>query len=52
MHKIPWDFEIKMDHPILARRLDLVLIDKNKIICQLVAFAIPIDQRVKIKVKK
>ena len=28
-HKILWDFEIKMDHPILARRLDLILITKK-----------------------
>ena len=29
-HKIIWDFEIKTDHPILARRPDLVLINTKK----------------------
>ena len=29
MHKILWDFKIQTNHPILARRLDLVSIDKN-----------------------
>ena len=30
MNKILSDFEIQMDYPIPARRLDLVLIDKRK----------------------
>ena len=30
MHKILWDFAIKTDHPIPARRPDLVLINKKK----------------------
>ena len=38
-----------MDHPILARRPDLVLINKKKRTCQLMDFAIPGDHRVKIK---
>ena len=29
-HKIPKDFEIQMDHPISARRPDLVLINKER----------------------
>ena len=29
-HKILWDFKIQIDHLILARRQDVVLINKNK----------------------
>ena len=29
-HKLLWDFEIQTDHLILARRLDLVIINKKK----------------------
>ena len=42
-YKILWNFEIEMDYPIPARRLDLVLINKKKRICHLVGFAIPGD---------
>ena len=34
-HKIHWDFEIHMNHPIPARRLDLVLIYKKNFCQQL-----------------
>ena len=30
MHKILWDFEIQIDHLILARRPDLVIVKKKK----------------------
>ena len=30
MHKILWDFEMQTDHQILARRPDLVRINKKK----------------------
>ena len=30
MHKILWDFEIQIDHLILARRPDLVIINNKK----------------------
>ena len=40
-HNILWDFEIKTDHPILARRL--VLINKTK--RKLVGLAVPADNR-------
>ena len=33
-HKVLWDFEIQMDHPVTTRRQDIVLINKKKIICQ------------------
>ena len=48
-HKILWDFEIKTDHLIPARRPDLVLINKKERTCQLVDFAVPADHRVKLK---
>ena len=40
MHKILWDFEIQLDHPIPVRRPNLVLIKKNIITCHLVDFVI------------
>ena len=51
MHKIHWNFEIQTDHWILARRVDLVSINKKRT-CQLVDFAIPADCRVKMKETK
>ena len=39
-HKILWDFEIQTDHPISARRSDLVLLTRKK---ELVEFALPVD---------
>ena len=38
-HKILCDFEIKMDPPLVARRVELVLINQKKA-CHLVDFAI------------
>ena len=49
MSKILSDFEIQMDHPIQARRPDLVLIYNKKRTCQQVDFVIPIDHWVKIR---
>ena len=34
-HKILWDFEMKMDHPIQFRRTDKALIQKKKKNCHL-----------------
>ena len=48
-HKIPWHFEVQTDHLILARRPDLVMINKKKRICLTVDFAIPADDRENIK---
>ena len=42
-HKLLWDFDIQMDHLILARRPDLIIINKKKKICQIVDFAVPAD---------
>ena len=36
---------IQTDHPILARRPDLQLINKKKRTCQLIGFAISAEQR-------
>ena len=38
-----------MDHPILVKRQDQVLINKKKRTCQLMDFAIPTEHEVKIK---
>ena len=35
-HQILWDFEIQTDHPIPARRPDLVVTIKKKWMCELV----------------
>ena len=39
-HKILWNFEIKTDHLISARRLDLMAVNKKK--------SVPLDRREKI----
>ena len=33
-HKLLWDFDIKTDHQISARRPDLIIINKKKKICK------------------
>ena len=50
--KIIWDFEIQMDHLILARRPDFVLINKKKRTCLLVDFAVSADHNLKLKESK
>ena len=44
-HKIPWDFEIQMDHVILAKRRDRVFFYKKKRTWHPVDFTVPIDQK-------
>ena len=44
-----WDFDIQTDHLILARRPDLIIINKKKKICKIVDFAVPADHRIKLK---
>ena len=51
-NKIFWDFQIQMDHSILVRSLDLVLINKKERTDYLVVFAVPMDHRVKTKESK
>ena len=49
LHKLLWDFEIQMNHPILVIKPDLVLINKKKRTCNWVDFAVPAGHRVKMK---
>ena len=48
-HKLLWDFNIQTDHLILARRPDLIILNKKKIICKIVDFAVPADRRINLK---
>ena len=48
-HKLLWDFNIQTDHLILARRSDLMIINKQKRTCKIVDFAVPADHRIKLK---
>ena len=48
-YKRLWDFDIQTGHLILARRPDLMIIYKKKRACRIVDFAVPADQRVKLK---
>ena len=41
--------KVQTDHHIEARRPDLIIVDKEKKICQIVDFAIPGDHRVEMK---
>ena len=43
------DFDIHTDHLILARRPDLIMINKKKITCKIVDFAVPSNYRIKLK---
>ena len=45
-HKLLWDFNIQTDHRIPARRPDLIIISKRKIICKIVDFTVPADYRI------
>ena len=47
-HKLLWDFDIRTDHLISARRPDLI-INKKKRTCQIVDFAVPADHKIKLK---
>ena len=48
MHKILWDFQKQKYHLISVKRPDLVLTKKRRTCC-LVDFAIPVDNRMKLK---
>ena len=48
-HKLLWDFNIQTDQLILARRPDLIIINKKKRICKIVDFAVPADHRINLK---
>ena len=46
-----WGFNIKTDHVIEARRLDLVVVDKKERSCKIIDFAVPRDSRIEEKEK-
>ena len=52
-HKLPWNFDIQIDHLISARRSDLLIINnskkKKKKKKKIVDFAVPADHRIKLK---
>ena len=48
-HKLLWDFDIRTDHLITARRPNLIIINKKKKTYKIVDFAVPIDHRIKLK---
>ena len=48
-HKLLWDFNTQTDHLISARWLDLIIINKKKRTCKIVDFAVPADNREKLK---
>ena len=48
-YKLLWDFSVRTDHEIGARRPDLVIIDKRDKSCQIIDVAIPEDNGVREK---
>ena len=48
-YKLLWDFDVKTDHIIAARRPDLITINKKKRTCKIVDFAVPANHRIKLK---
>ena len=50
--KLHKDFEIQTDHLISARRPDLETVNKKKRRCRILDFAVPADDRVKLKESK
>ena len=48
-YKLLWDFIVRTDHEIGARRLDLVIIDKRDKSCQIIDVTIPEDTGVREK---
>ena len=48
-YKLFLDFDIQIDHPLLARRSHLVIINKKKRTCRIVDFSVPVDHRIKAK---
>ena len=47
--KTIWDFELDTDQLIPGRRPDQILINKKKITCHWVDFAVPADRKMKIE---
>ena len=48
-HILLWDFDIQTDHLIPARRPDLIIINKIKIIYKIVDFAVLVNHRIYLK---
>ena len=48
-YKLLWDFIVRTDHEIEARRPDLLFVDKREKSCQIIDVAIPDDSRVREK---
>ena len=48
-HKLLWDFDIRTDHLLSARRPGQKIINRKKGICKIVDFAVPADYRIKLK---
>ena len=44
-----WNFDVKTDHLISARRPDLIIINRKKKTCRIVVFTVPAACRVKVK---
>ena len=47
--KLQRNFDIQTDHLISARRPDLLIINKKKIIFKMTDFAVPADHRINLK---
>ena len=41
--KILWDFTVQTDYEIYGRRSDVIVVQKNKNLCQIIDFACPYD---------
>ena len=48
-HKLLWDFDTQTDHLILARRPDLIIINKKRRTCKILDVAVPAYHRIKLK---
>ena len=48
-HKPLWNFNIRTDHLIPARRPELIIINKKERTCKIVDSAVPADHRIKLK---
>ena len=46
-YKMLWDFSVRTDHTIEARRPDILIIDKSEKNCQIIDVVIPEDGKVR-----
>ena len=49
MMHVLWGFDMQTDHLILARRPDLMIINKKRRTCKIVDFTVQADHRIKLK---